>query len=625
MGASEQMLKAVDTARNLAKEAERNYNMQARKIENMASRNIDLFGRSAVSQTADIVSAARRACDELYACYQMQVRLLDEECRPLLSQNPSSHAVKEVANLIKWLNSESEIKNNFSGSLNGSDLGGLASVRYSPTMENKMVQKYWEGKYAAIGSSAVPSSPKSKSDDTQQKYLDLKSDLSKANSYLELLRIDQELAKISRYRGVKDLRKQCKQKMDEIEKQEAEDARKAEEEKARKLAAKELLRADQEAYDAACAEVEKQRKERIVLRTEEKKQELLQTIDEKIQKEQEELEVRLELIMAELEAARHRLAGLGIFKIGERKAYNEKITRLEGDIAGVQDLIAGLPHKQETQKADVDKMLRSYTQEFRSAVEKELPLPEIPESIRKERERVAAETAALKKSILAFIGSKEKTPDEISSAVKMPEDAEQGLDDLLNEMEARDHSIERMDIKSDKSYIVNPDTGPLASVRREEIRLKKRVAAVLREKEGMELSEIMEKDPVLGRLENQRLFEILRQMCFTDCSVERKDYHGKTYFTLISLKREQRMNHRAHTNIIVARYADQGDVGRLKLRIINVLRRGELMTIHEIMDADPVLGAEPSVRITAIIRQMYFEDFTIVREAFDRKIYFRLD
>ena len=81
---------------------------------------IDLFGGRAVSRVADIASSVRKACEELYASYQSLVLMLDQQCRPLLNQKPSTRAVKEVMEMIKWLNSESEIGSNFSGSINGS-------------------------------------------------------------------------------------------------------------------------------------------------------------------------------------------------------------------------------------------------------------------------------------------------------------------------------------------------------------------------------------------------------------------------------------------------------------------------------------------------------------------------
>lgn len=149
MDAGEQMLEAVRGAKVQAKSAEKAYDFAAEMIAMKSERDIDLFGGRAVSQVADIAADSRKACDELYATYQMLVRMLDEQCKPLLEQEPDAYAIKEVAEMIKWLNSESEIGANFSGTLNGSTLGDLVGVKYFPSIENKMIEKYWEAKFEA--------------------------------------------------------------------------------------------------------------------------------------------------------------------------------------------------------------------------------------------------------------------------------------------------------------------------------------------------------------------------------------------------------------------------------------------------------------------------------------------
>ena len=144
---NEQMLLAVKTVRESAKRAEREFDNGSSMLQMKASRSIDLFGGSAVSQVADIASDSKRICDALYASFQTLVKMLDDQCRPLLDQNPDYTAVREVRDLIKWLNDESEISNNFTASLNSQSLGDVASGRYFPSLENKMIQSFWENKY----------------------------------------------------------------------------------------------------------------------------------------------------------------------------------------------------------------------------------------------------------------------------------------------------------------------------------------------------------------------------------------------------------------------------------------------------------------------------------------------
>ena len=150
MDASQAMLDRVTSAREEAAKAERAYDFAAARIQTLSESTMDLFGDRTLSRVADIAAESRDATDTLYSAYQTLVAMVDAELRPLLSEGPSTRAVKEVLELIRFLNSESAISANFSGSLNGSSLGGLASVRYAPTIENRMVERFWEQTYAQM-------------------------------------------------------------------------------------------------------------------------------------------------------------------------------------------------------------------------------------------------------------------------------------------------------------------------------------------------------------------------------------------------------------------------------------------------------------------------------------------
>ena len=150
MDVSNQMLEAVANAKKQAKSAEDKFDFAAEMINIKSGSSIDLFGGRAVSQVADIAAMTREACDELYATYQMLVAKLDMECRPLLALNPDVNAVCEVAETIKWLNKESAINTNFTGSINGGARADLVGVRYVPSVENKMIEKLWESKLSEM-------------------------------------------------------------------------------------------------------------------------------------------------------------------------------------------------------------------------------------------------------------------------------------------------------------------------------------------------------------------------------------------------------------------------------------------------------------------------------------------
>ncbi|MBR2888874.1 MAG: hypothetical protein IKC09_01190 [Oscillospiraceae bacterium] len=116
---------------------------------------INLFGPNAVSRVADIATAVRKASDRLYTACQTQIPLLDALCRPLLDQDPSTKAVKEVTALIQKLNKESEISTNFRGNINGGTFYDLVGVRYLPSLENQMIQRFWEERYSQMPDTAA--------------------------------------------------------------------------------------------------------------------------------------------------------------------------------------------------------------------------------------------------------------------------------------------------------------------------------------------------------------------------------------------------------------------------------------------------------------------------------------
>ena len=146
MSVSNQILEIIEQAKEEAKSAECDFDLSAEMIGIKSSTTIDLYSDNAVSKVADIAAMSREACDKLYATYQMLVTKIDAECRPLLASNPDVDAVCAVTETIKWLNSESSIQNNFSGSINGGSQKDLVGVRYIASIESKMIESFWESK-----------------------------------------------------------------------------------------------------------------------------------------------------------------------------------------------------------------------------------------------------------------------------------------------------------------------------------------------------------------------------------------------------------------------------------------------------------------------------------------------
>lgn len=148
--ATKKMKEAVAAARNTASSADRAFDSDNRRIQRMASGSIDLFGGTAVTQVADIAQASKKACDDLYAALQMALITLNATCRPLLTSKPDGTAIRDVYYEIKQLNSDSEISNTFTASLNYNNLGDMATRRYSPSVEAKMIESFWRSEYDKI-------------------------------------------------------------------------------------------------------------------------------------------------------------------------------------------------------------------------------------------------------------------------------------------------------------------------------------------------------------------------------------------------------------------------------------------------------------------------------------------
>lgn len=129
---TEKMQMMLETVKEQAKKAEKEYDERERVIQRKSSSSINLYGYDTTNRVVELASLAREACDSLYATYQMLIKMLDEQCRPLLEEEPDVIIVGEISKYIKWLNDESEIENNFSASYNSMNLGNVATAKYIP-------------------------------------------------------------------------------------------------------------------------------------------------------------------------------------------------------------------------------------------------------------------------------------------------------------------------------------------------------------------------------------------------------------------------------------------------------------------------------------------------------------
>ncbi|MBO5934362.1 MAG: hypothetical protein J6Q94_02630 [Clostridia bacterium] len=139
--------KALNKTESIFADAKNRFFDEKMKLENKASKNINLHSNTALSEASDIIHSAKNLIENLYVTCQTQVKIIDETCRPLINNSVTAKELRDIWQLIVRLNNESDISVDFTASLNYSNLGELAVVTYTPSIECKMIESYWESAY----------------------------------------------------------------------------------------------------------------------------------------------------------------------------------------------------------------------------------------------------------------------------------------------------------------------------------------------------------------------------------------------------------------------------------------------------------------------------------------------
>ncbi len=84
-------------------------------------------------------------CRTLYNSLQNLVQELDAHCRKLLEYNPSSDIKKEIYELIKEMNENAEITNDFKINFNGSVFDNPGQKKFEPSIKTKDIERFWRG------------------------------------------------------------------------------------------------------------------------------------------------------------------------------------------------------------------------------------------------------------------------------------------------------------------------------------------------------------------------------------------------------------------------------------------------------------------------------------------------
>lgn len=93
----------------------------------------------------DIMSESKRITDELYASYEALIRAANSICKPFADEGVTPSSLERVVKFMKHINSEcSTLGSNYSASINDYSLGNIASTRYSPSAEARMIETNWK-------------------------------------------------------------------------------------------------------------------------------------------------------------------------------------------------------------------------------------------------------------------------------------------------------------------------------------------------------------------------------------------------------------------------------------------------------------------------------------------------
>lgn len=321
--ASETMIQAVAMAKESAKRAENEYDRGAAEIKRMASKSIDLFGGNAISSVTEIAVKTRKVNDAYYAAYQTLVKMLDDQCRPLLSQNPDPTAIRQVRDTIKWLNDESEIQTTFTASLNGSTRGDVAANGYVPTIENKMIQMFWENTYA---------------------------------NHPDRLIAEATLI--------------VKESEEKVKKEEL--AKKRNEENENRY------NRELEAWDKMRAEIQKQRDEEIEKRLKKRRLDRMADVEKRYNDVVKRARYELKNAEKEKEEAEKLLPTLGFFKFSQKKATKETLARLVLKIVQLNNDIEAAEQLYNEGTASVEQWVEDGRMEIDDQARAKYPMPKRP-------------------------------------------------------------------------------------------------------------------------------------------------------------------------------------------------------------------------------------------------------
>ena len=131
---------AMDELDSQLRRAESRFESDGRSLEIKSQYSIC----NDMSVLADILSESRRITDELYASYEALIRAANSICKPFADEGVYPSTLNRVVKFMKHINSEcSTLGSNYSASVDSYSFGNIASTRYSPSSEARMIETNW--------------------------------------------------------------------------------------------------------------------------------------------------------------------------------------------------------------------------------------------------------------------------------------------------------------------------------------------------------------------------------------------------------------------------------------------------------------------------------------------------
>lgn len=347
---NEKLIKEVlNKVKETHRSAEREFDKAKAEIERSSSRTISLEYDDVGGRILDAIVGATEASRDLYNSCQSLVLILDTACRPLVTDAVSDSLVNDIYREIQSLNEDSDIDNDYTGTLDDYFLGDLANVHFEPTDDAKQIEKYWRYKCS-----------EQKENNQKIEYLTknniLEKDIEKHKKYLEACHLFEFATKAAEVKEAKkiftslsgyldslEFIKKCDDKLPNITKKEKAAKKKASEEKKRiaeeKKAEEERIRQEMEMQKKLAEErilAEKEENKILVKEYLSKLEEFKKQVRKEVKLRTKEFVVKTNEQIQDLSTQKlhheSKLNSLGFFKFSEKKSEKNAISSLESQI-----------------------------------------------------------------------------------------------------------------------------------------------------------------------------------------------------------------------------------------------------------------------------------------------------